>query len=129
MKTTCPAPNAEAGLPAGMHIIDRALQPFSPSVLGVRSVYRDGDGCLLQVEVISGGYADDITEPYDDLDPLGVRQIRGTEAAVLEGTFVTKPVRVAMWSETGETPPCNIHAIVTTGLTSQQFTTLLNGVR
>ena len=115
-KDTC----AEAVLDTARPALDRRLVNFSPTLLGVETLYGND---VARVRVVSGGYLDDVLEAYDDLVPVGTAVIRDTEAELLATDLLGVPVRVAVWRESGETPPCDAHALIATGLTDSQFAT------
>ncbi len=115
VKTTCPQPTVLGGLPAGVGLQDRTLHPFSASVNGVRTIYANVDQSL-RVEVISGGFVDDISEEYDDLERTRNVPMRGVSATVYAGSSGDAPVTAAVWRENGVTAPCDVHAIVAVGL-------------
>ena len=91
----------------------RELVPFSPTLLGVHAMWA-GDG--VTVETSAGGYVDDLTEPYDDLNSAGSMTLAdGVEAEVLRGHAQEAPLLVLLWREPGVEPPCDVHAVLITG--------------
>lgn len=103
----------------GAREVDRVLVPLSPEILGERQSYEfDGGGLTL----ISGGYFDDITEPFDDLRLSESFQIRGATAEVLRGDHVGSVVTVVLWRERGLRPPCDARAGLITEATLGTWT-------
>lgn len=125
-KDTCPDARL-TGLPAGFALTDRELVPFSRTTLGVHATYRAASGPG-QVETLSGGYVDDLTENYDDLHPVSTTMIAGTSTDVLEGTQLGSAVRLVVWRQPGTPPPCDVHAVIGTGTGAAQFEAALGSV-
>jgi hypothetical protein len=119
-KQTCPAPVVPAD--SGFALVDRNLVGFGPTLLGVDEHYA-GDGIAMQV--VSGGYFDEITEPYDTVQLVGKTPVRGAQAEVLSGPYQNSIVHIALWREPGLDVPCDAHAIVATGISEPQFFTML----
>ena len=119
-KLTCPSPVMSTD--AGFELVNRNLVGFGPTTLGVEEEYAS-DGATLQI--VSGGYFDEITEPYDTVQPVGTVQVRGADAEVLAGPYQDAIVHIALWREPGIEAPCDAHAIVATGVTEQRFLTML----
>jgi hypothetical protein len=119
-KDTCPAPVVPSSV--GMSLVNRSLVGYSPTTLGVEEQY-EGAGAWMQV--FSGGYFDDITEPYDSLQESGTAAVRGVQATVLAGPYQNNIVRVALWREPGLAVPCDAHAVVASGVSEAQFNALL----
>ena len=59
------------------------------------SAARLGAGLL----AISGGYLDDLTEDYDDLQIVGKRLVGKQRATVMSGKFLRSLVKIAIWRE------------------------------
>ncbi len=118
-KTTC----NELVLTSGsstLELVDRVLVPYSRTILGVEAEYEDDHGRSLML--ISGGYLDDITEPYDNLQPAGTMQLGSGTADLLEGSFFGTPIAVAY--RLGTDPPCSTLAAVAIGFSTEAFTEL-----
>lgn len=124
-KVTCPDPELTV-LPAGLEPVERELVGYGPQVLGVVETYAADD---LEVLVVSGGYLDDIAEPYDELAPRRLTTIRGVEAEVLTGTLLDRPVQFVAWREPAHTAPCGTHALIATGVSPPVFDRILSGIR
>jgi len=91
----------------------RELVPFTPTLLGVHTMWA-GDG--VTAETSAGGYVDDLTEPYDDLNSAGSMTLaHGAAAEVLRGHAQEAPLLVLLWREPGVEPPCDVHAVLMTG--------------
>ena len=77
-KSTCPQA-AVTRPPRGMHLSDRELVPVSSTQLGTISLITEvrQSSNRRRVEVISGGYVDDLAEDYDDLRVLGKTRVGG----------------------------------------------------
>ena len=119
-KATCPAPSLPAD--SGFELVDRTLVGFGPTTLGVEEAYeRDG----ATMEVVSGGYFDEVTEAFDTLEIVGKASVRGGDADVLAGPYQDSTVHIALWREPGIEVPCDAHAIIVTGVTEQQFFNML----
>jgi hypothetical protein len=98
-------------------LVDRALVPYSRTILGVETTYEDGRGRTLTM--VSGGYLDDITETYDDLQPAGTIRLVGETADLLRGTFLG--TRIAVAYRLGADPPCSTLAVVGIGFSTEVF--------
>jgi len=122
-KDTCPSPTVAAD--GGLQLVDRQLVGFGPTVLGVEEQYS---GSGVSMRVFSGGYFDEITEPYDTISPVGTIRIRGADASIFAGPYQDTTVRIALWREEGVQPPCDAHAVVATGIDEAQFDAVLNGL-
>jgi hypothetical protein len=107
---------------AGFALVNRNLVGYGPATLGVEEDYAS-DGATLRI--VSGGYFDEITEPYDTVQPVGTVPVRGADAEVLAGPYQDSIVHIALWREPGLDTPCDAHAIVATGVTEQRFFSLL----
>lgn len=123
-RTTCREVQV-SDAPKDLHPVDRRLRSFSPGLSGVEVTYGGTVG--RSILVLSGGYPDDVTEPYDDLEPTGTITIDRTPWQVLGGEFRQHPVRVVIWGKSGLTPPCGNRAIVTVGLSDQEFERVVHG--
>lgn len=99
-------------------LVDRVLVPYSRTVLGVETTYEDGRGRTLTI--VSGGYLDDVTETYDDLQPAGTIRLVGETADLLRGTFLG--TRIAVAYRIGADPPCSTLAVVGIGFSAEEFT-------
>lgn len=104
----------------GLELVDRVLVPYSRQILGVEATYEDDLGRRLNV--VSGGYLDDITETYDDLQPAGTTELADATADVLEGSFLGTPITVAYLI--GADPPCSTLAVVAIGFSPEEFVEL-----
>jgi hypothetical protein len=125
-KTIC-ASLKPAALPGGMAAKDRSLVPFSAAILGVDQIWESRDAAR-SIEVVDGGYVDDITEPYDGLTAAPSVALNGTRATVLTTIFLHRPVWLAYWRQAGVTTPCDVHAIVTLGLSAVEFNRVLRSL-
>jgi hypothetical protein len=114
-----------------MQLADRELVPFSSTRLGTTSLItevRQSDG-RRRVEVISGGYVDDITEDYDDLRVVRQTRVAGHAGSVLAGSLLTTSVLLAVWHEPGVAAPCDVHAVIASNMSDSDFNSLLASVR
>jgi hypothetical protein len=131
-KRTCPQAVVTRP-PLGMHVSDRELVPFSATQLGVHTEISEASprstARLRRIEVISGGYLDDLTEDYDDLQIVGKRQVGKKRATVMTGRFLRNLVKVAVWREDQATTPCDVHAVVGTNIPAKNFDAVLASVR
>lgn len=118
-KTTC-TELVLASASSDLKLVDRVLVPYSRTLLGVEAEYEDDQGRSLLL--ISGGYLDDITEPYDNLQPAGTTQLGSGTADVFEGSFFGTPIAVAYL--VGTDPPCSTLAAVAIGFSTEAFTEL-----
>ena len=112
-------------LPEGMRLVDRNLVPYSRTLLGVEAEY-EGPGRNLSL--VSGGYLDDILEAYDDLLPVGTREMLGGSASLLAGEYLDQSVRVALSADADMIVPCGTRAIVAVGFTQDEFEAILRGL-
>jgi len=122
-KTTCD----ELVLPndvLGLEIVDRVLVPYSREILGVEATYEDNLGRRLTA--VSGGYLDDITETYDNLQPAGTTELADATADVLEGSFLGTPITVVYLI--GSDPPCSTLAVVAIGFSPEEFAEIAPGM-
>jgi hypothetical protein len=105
----------------------RELVPWSPVLLGVDTTWRAGG---FTVETVSGGYMDELTEPYDDLRPTGTRSLEGgLDAQVLHGSFQASPVLLVLWRDPSQPVPCDVHAFLVQGADAPTEGLLLRGLR
>jgi hypothetical protein len=118
-----------------MDVSERKLVPFSSTQLGVNTVISDASGTAepsspsRMIEVVSGGYVDELTESYDDLRPVGSVSVTGQPVSLLASRFLTSTVKVAIWRQPGVAPPCDVHAVLATNLSRQQFKAVVESVR
>jgi hypothetical protein len=116
-----------------MHVSDRELVPFSATQLGVQTVISEvsprSAARSRRIEVISGGYLDDLTEDYDDLQIVGKRQIGKQRATLMTGKLLRNFVKFAVWQEDGAATPCDVHAVVGTNIPTKDFDAVLASVR
>jgi hypothetical protein len=121
--------------PSGMELSDRELVPFSSTRLGVNTVFSDTIEAAQppsrsrMIEVVSGGYVDELTESYDDLRPERTVSVAGQPVSLLAGSLLTSTVTVVIWRQPGIAPPCDVHAILATNLSKRQFMAVLRSVR
>ena len=122
--------------PAGMEVSERELVPFSSSQLGTNTVITDGaDGAepassrSRTIEVVSGGYVDELTESYDNLQPVETISVTGERVSLLAGSLLNSTVNVVIWRQAGVAPPCDVHAVLATNLSKQQFKAVVESVR
>ena len=133
-KSTCPQAIVTQ-LPSGMHVSERQLVPFSSTQLGVNTVISDATGAAERpsrsrtIEVVSGGYVDELTESYDNLRPAGTVSVAGRPVSLLSGSLLTSGVKLVIWREPGVAPPCDVHAILATNVSKQQFKAVVKSVR
>ena len=126
-KVICPA--VQPGfLPDGITAHDRNLVPYSRTVLGVDATWSDASGAR-SVEVLDGGYVDDITEPYDNLAPARDITLSGTHVTVLTDLFLNRRVYLGYWRVPGVDRPCDVHALVTIGLPATQAYAVLHSLK
>jgi hypothetical protein len=133
-KSTCPEAIVTRP-PSGMAVSDRELVPFSSAQLGVNTVISDPTGTAeppsdsRMIEVVSGGYVDELTESYDDLRPAGTISVAGQPVSLLAGSLLTSTVGVVIWRQPGVAPPCDVHAVLAMNLSKQQFKAVVKSVR
>ena len=126
-KSTCPDVLWDGPPSLQLEQISRELVPWSPTLLGVDTTWR-GDG--FTVETVSGGYMDELTEPYDDLQQTGTRSLQGDpEAAILHGSFQGSPVLMVLWRDSSQAVPCDVHAFLVQGADADTEDLLLQGLR
>lgn len=132
-KSTCP--QAVVTPPSGMQMSERELVPFSSTQLGVNTVINEATGAAKPpshsrvIEVVSGGYVDELTESYDNLRQVGTISVTGQPVSLLAGSLLTSTVKLVIWREPGVAPPCDVHAVLATNLSKQQFKAVVKSVR
>jgi hypothetical protein len=127
MKSTCPDVLWDPPPSLWLERTSRDLVPFSPTLLGVDATWR-GDG--FTVETVSGGYVDELTEPYDDLRQTDTRSLHGDpEAQILHGSFQASPVLMVLWRDSSQAVPCDVHAFLVEGADARDENLLLQGLR
>jgi hypothetical protein len=126
-KAVCPSLTLSA-LPPGITYRDRTLVPFSPSVLGVDAIWANS-ASTRSIEMLDGGYVDDITEPYDGLHPAAAVMVQGKSVTVLTTVFLKRQVFLGYWRQQEVAAPCNVHAIVTLGLSGGEFNAVVRSLR
>ena len=131
-KSTCPQAIVTRP-PSGMNVSERELVPFGPTQLGVNTVISDATGTAeppsRMIEVVSGGYVDELTESYDNLRPAGTVSVMGQPVSLLAGSLLNSTVKLVIWREPEVTPPCDVHAVLATNLSMQQFKGVVKSVR
>jgi hypothetical protein len=133
-KNTC-AQAIVTQVPSGMEVSERELVPFSSTQLGVNTVFSDTTGAAepssrsRRIEVVSGGYVDELTESYDDLRPIETVSVTGQPVTLLAGSLLSSTVNVVIWRQPGVAPPCDVHAVLATNLSKQQFKAVVKSVR
>ena len=115
-------------MPVGIAAQDRQLVPFSATVVGVTATWADASAAR-SIEVLNGGYVDDITEPYDGLVPAQGGTVKGATATVLTTVFLKRRVYVGYWRDLTVAKPCDVHALTTLGLTGSEFYAVLRSLR
>jgi hypothetical protein len=117
-------------VPRRMQVSDRELVGFSPVQLGVHTTVSDVDPAARRaVQIVSGGYADEMAETYDDLEPTDDVMIRDQRVPVMAGNLLGSSVRMVMWYEPDAPEPCDVYAVIGTGLTHREFTTMIESLR
>lgn len=96
----------------GAREVDRLLVPLAPQVLGSEQSFEFDNA---RITLISGGYFDDITEPFDDLVVDDHFDIRGSTADVLRGQYLDEVITVVLWRESSTPVPCDAHAAIVAG--------------
>jgi hypothetical protein len=114
-------------VPSDLHLVDRRLVSFGPTLSGVDATY--GGGGDRSIRLISGGYFDEITEPYDALQVEEILPRDTFEIQQLAGTFRGQSVLVALWREPAIPVPCDARAIVALGLTPEEFRRVVDQAR
>jgi hypothetical protein len=131
-KSTCPQAIVTRP-PSGMHVSERELVPFSSTKLGVNTVISEATGAAepqsRTIEVVSGGYVDELTESYDNLRPAGTVSVMGKPVSLLAGSLLTSTVKLVIWREPGVAPPCDVHAVLATNVSMQQFKAVAKSVQ
>lgn len=133
-KNTCPQAVVTRP-PAGMEVSERELVPFSSTQLGTNTLITDtADGAepssrSRTIEVVSGGFVDELTESYDDLRPVETISVTGERVSLLAGSLLNSTVNVVIWRQPGVAPPCDVHAVLATNMSKQQFKAVVQSVR
>jgi hypothetical protein len=133
-KSTCPQAVVTQP-PAGMEVSERELVPFSSTQLGMNTVISETDDAAepsprsRTIEVVSGGYVDELTESYDNLRPVGTISVTGQPVSLLAGSLLNSTVQLVIWRQPGVAPPCDVHAVLTTNLSKQRFKEVVESVR
>jgi hypothetical protein len=131
-KSTCPQAIVTRP-PSGMQVSERELVPFGPTQLGVNTVISDATGTAeppsRMIEVVSGGYVDELTENYDNLRQAGTVSVMGQPVSLLAGSLLNSTVKLIIWREPEVAPPCDVHAVLATNLSMQQFKGVVKSVR
>jgi hypothetical protein len=133
-KSTCPQAVVTQP-PAGMEVSERELVPFSTTQLGMNTVISDTADAAeptarsRTIEVVSGGYVDELTESYDNLRPVGTISVTGQPVTLLAGSLLSSTVNVVIWRQPGVVPPCDVHAVLATNLSKHQFKAVVESVR
>lgn len=114
--------------PASLGVVQtgRELVGFGPALLGLHTSWR-GDG--FTAETVAGGYEDDLTEAYDDLQVTDTLPLRpGIQAEVQQGRLLDDRVLAVVWRDPAEEVPCDVHALLVTGADPGQEAALLRGL-
>jgi hypothetical protein len=122
-RDTCP----EALLsqdPAGMTLSDRQLVSFSRTLVGVETLYADESGTQT-MQLLSGGYADEVTETYDNLTEVGNPVVAGADGALLKGSLLTASVQLLFWQIPGVEAPCDMHVLIGTNVPDDVFNSVV----
>jgi hypothetical protein len=133
-KSTCPQAVVTQP-PAGMEVSERELVPFSSTQLGMNTVISDTADAAepsvrsRTIEVVSGGFVNELTESYDDLRPIETISVAGQPVTLLAGSLLSSTVNVVIWRQPGVVPPCDVHAVLATNLSKQQFKAAVESVR
>jgi hypothetical protein len=132
-KSTCPEATVTQP-PSGMEVSDRELVPFSSTQLGVKTVISDATRAeppfgSRMIEIVSGGYVDELADSYDDLRPVGTISVTGQPVSLLAGSHLTSTVKLVIWRQLGVAPPCDVHAVLAMNLSKQQFRAVVKRVR
>lgn len=126
-KDTCPDVVWEPAPSLGVVPTSRELVGFSPTLLGVHTSWA-GHG--FTAETVAGGYADDLTEPYDDLRVTGHRTLEGgVQAEVSRGEFLDDPVLIVIWRDANQDAPCDLHALLVRAVDAATEEQALAGLR
>jgi hypothetical protein len=117
-------------------VSERELVPFSSTQLGMNTVFTDSADVAepsssrsRTIEVVSGGYVDELTESYDNLQPVETILVTGERVSLLAGSLLNSTVNVVIWRQPGVAPPCDVHAVLATNLSTQQFKAVVESVR
>jgi hypothetical protein len=117
-------------VPDGLHLGRRDLVPYSPTTRGITKQYEPANGGDDRtITVVSGGFLDEVTEAYDNLEVGPTRVLLGQRLNVMIGSVLDTPVRVVIWRLDGTESPCDVQAIVATNLSETEFDLVLDGVR
>ena len=133
-KSTCPQAVVTQP-PAGMEVSERELLPFSSTQLGVSTVLSDTADAAepssrsRTIEVVSGGFVDELTESYDNLRPVETISVTGQPVSLLAGSLLNTTVKLVIWRQPEVAPPCDVHAVLATNLSMQQFKVVVESVR
>jgi hypothetical protein len=133
-KSTCPQAVVTQP-PAGMEVSERELVPFSSTQLGMNTVISDTAAAAepsaryRTIEVVSGGYVDELTESYDNLRPVETISVTGQRVSLLAGSLLHSTVQIVIWRQPGVVPPCDVHAVLATNLSRQQFKAVAESVQ
>ena len=122
-RTTCPEATI-APLPANLTLTNRELVPFSSDRMGVDALYEDSEESR-SLQLVSGGYADEITESYDNLVSAPSVHIDGIEAAVLKGSLLNDSVTLVFWQMQAVQVPCDLHVLIATNVPDAEFASLV----
>jgi len=114
-------------MPPDLTSSNRELIPLSSTLLGVQSSFANPDGART-VQVISGGYVDDIAEAYDNLRPTRSAEVLGSRVTVLTTDFMNRQVWLGYWRQSGVARPCDVHAVISRGLGEAEFREVLAGL-
>jgi hypothetical protein len=133
-KSTCPQAVVTQP-PAGMEVSERELLPFSSTQLGVSTVLSEiADAAKPSsrsrtIEVVSGGFVEELTESYDNLRPVETISVAGQPVSLLAGSLLNSTVKLVIWRQPEVAPPCDVHAVFATNLSMQQFKAVVESVR
>jgi hypothetical protein len=123
---TCPEATINEPLP-GIELADRALTEFSSTLVGVETTYSNSAGDQT-IQIMSGGYADEITESYDNLLSVDSVEVAGVGGDVLEGSLLTSKVRLVFWQVPGVESPCGMHVLIATNVPDAVFEAAVAGI-
>jgi len=126
VRRTCPEA-AITNLPPEIVLANRALTEFSSTLVGVESTYTNGKGDQT-IQIMSGGYADEVTERYDNLLPLGTVKVAGLDGDVVQGSLLTSTVRLVFWQLPSIAPPCGLHVLVATNVPDDVYQAAIAGI-
>lgn len=128
-KQTCPDVAWHPAASFRVAETERNLVGFSPTVLGVDTEYSAANG--ITAETVSGGYVDDLTEPYDDLIVTGHLRLPGNSRLgdVMHGSLQGVPVDLVTWRESNLDKPCDVHALLIEGADPATARALMRALR